>query len=210
MNKLRTEQFLLFTIRELGFDNKIEVIENLYFKSIIDSFAKIPLGTLVKKLENNLRDRVIYDLENDDTTLIYELIQECTLNLTTEGRTHIMQADEGRVDIEFFISGFRFIVECKLLKSPDKKYVDEGLQRFISRKYAKEDDYAGMIGFIIKGEPEKIVEKLKNKVKKVSPTPDIQTYLDKTCANHNLSFQSKYIRSDNTEIHIFHVFFDAR
>jgi hypothetical protein len=103
-----------------------------------------------------------------------------------------------------------FTVECKLLKYADKKYLDEGLQRFIDLKYAENDNYAGMIGFIIKGKPENIVKNMKKKVKDFHPTPDIQTYLDKTCANHNLSFQSKHIRSDNTKIHIFHVFFDAR
>jgi len=68
------------------------------------------------------------------------------------------------------------------------------LQRFIDMKYAANDDFARMLGFIIAGNPEEIIKKL----------------LNKKCLEQNLSFQSKHIKTNNTEIHILHLFFDLR
>ncbi|TAF63740.1 MAG: hypothetical protein EAZ55_12800, partial [Cytophagales bacterium] len=92
----------------------------------------------------------------------------------------------------------------------DKKYLEEGLQRFIELKYAERDNFAGMLGFIIAGKPENIVKNLKKKVRSFHPAPDIEAWLSKKCLDQPLSFQSKHLRNNDTEIHIFHLFFDVR
>jgi len=95
------------------------------------------------------------------------------------------------------------VLKCKTLKSAETKYLEKGLKRFIEMKYAANDDFAGMLGFIIAGNPEEIVKKLKEKVKEFHPAPNTEIFLNKKCLEENLSFQSKHLRNNNTEIHIF-------
>lgn len=111
-------------------------------------------------------------------------------------------------------------MECKLLRSASQVYIKgrynktagkyevNGIERFTTLTYAQEDAYAGMMGFVIKGIPEKIVSKLKRKVRNFYPADRIEELLQQKCAGWELSFQSKHIRTDNTEIHLYHLFFD--
>ena len=142
----------LFTLEAIKCNDELDLVENVYLKSIIDSFTRIPLA---EKLENKIRDEIVHDLESNDTTRIYQLLQRKFLQIVAEQRTHILETNEGRIDIKFFISGFDFTIECKLLKFADKKYLEEGLKRFIDLKYAEKDDYAGMIGLSSKEIPKK-------------------------------------------------------
>lgn len=79
----------------------------------------------------------------------------------------------------FYATGLKIVIKCKTLKFADKKYLKEGIKRFIELKYAKKDGFAGMLGFIIAGNSEKIIENLKKKVKNFYPTPNMNKWLEK-------------------------------
>jgi len=205
MKRTITEQILLVNLRLLGFEGKEDTIKNLYLKAVIDAFSRIKT---TEHLEEKIRDLLVKDLESENP--IRELLESQILDLNWEKWLNISETEKARADLTFFLSGFQFVIECKTLKYADKKYLEEGIKRFIDLKYAEKDDFAGMLGFIIGGNPEKIVANLKEKVKAYHPSKDIEKWLAKTCAEHDLSFQSKHLRSNDTEIHIFHLFFDLR
>jgi hypothetical protein len=65
---------------------------------------------------------------------------------------------EGRIDIKIIYSfdeAEYFGMECKRITSKNsrlvKKYVDEGIMRFVTGKYSPGHDFAAMIGFVIDG-----------------------------------------------------------
>ena len=83
-----------------------------------------------------------------------------------------------------------------------------GIERFITLTYSKNDNYAGMFGFIVGGNPRKIVNTLKQKVRAFHPSETIESLLKQQCADMELSFQSKHLCKNNKEIHLYHLFFD--
>jgi len=200
------DDLTLLTFRLMGYEGSEDFIQNFIFRSIVEAFANIKADS---NLEEKIRDTLVYYLKKQNEE-IKELIEQKVLYLDSERRQDISETEKRRTDISFSMSGFEFVFECKTLKFASKKYLEEGLQRFIDLKYAENDDFAGMLGFIIKGKPENIVKNLKKKVKDFYPAQGIEKLLQKKCLEQALSFQSKHLRSNNTEIHVFHLFFDLR
>jgi len=184
--------------------NKKDIFEKVYLQSLIDAFSRIPKEL---RKEEKIRDALTRDLENENP-LTKDLIARKYLFVSIEQLKQLSETEKSRADIVFSTMGLEFVIECKRLQSAETVYLEEGIKRFIDLKYAEKDDFAGMLGFIIGGNPEKIVANLKEKVKTYHPSKDMEKWLAKTCAEHDLSFQSKHLRSNNTEIHIFHLFFD--
>ena len=122
----------------------------------------------------------------------------------------------GYLDIKIDIAGSRkyFAFECKRLddktgrSSLQQAYIDEGLHRFIIGKYAKEEIFGGMIGFIVAGKISVIVQAMKKKVKNYHFLGKYEL-LDTLCDNCTTSFQSKHKRKNSlSNIHIYHLFLD--
>ncbi len=190
----------------LGHQSEYEIVEQRFLKSIVDAFTRIKVES---NLEEKIRDAIVRDLETLNP-YTKDFLAVKFFFLSFEDWENVSDNERSRSDIAFRTTGLRFVLECKTLKFASKKYLEEGLQRFIDLKYAANDNFAGMLGFIIAGKPENIVRNLKKKVKTFHPAEDITQWLDKKCLEQNLSFQSKHIRSNETEIHIFHLFFDLR
>lgn len=198
-----------------------EVIEQLYLKAFINSFERIKdIENINTLIENQIRDKFQYDFEHNNP-LITEYINNQTITFNSESQI-ITEDDKYRTDIKLFCAWYRkqFIVECKRLKSAHKDYVEgrynkeknkyqvNGIERFVTATYAKNDDYAGLIGFIINKNPDKIVKRLKSKIIAFHPATNIEFLLKQKCVDWDLSFQSKHIRTNTTEIHLYHLFFD--
>jgi len=199
-------QIFLFALRLMGYDDTEDLIENFVLSSIIDTFSRIKTK---EHLEEKIRDLIVKDLENTNPKMT-PMLKDKTFNLSPERWQNTPDEGKARTDLHFSMSGFEFVLECKTLKSAETKYLEKGLKRFIELRYAANDDFAGMLGFIIAGNPEEIVKKLKEKVKEFHPASNIEILLEKKCLEQELSFQSKHTRTNNTEIHIFHLFFDLR
>lgn len=200
------EQIEIVMLAAFKQKNKKDMLENVYLRALIDAFSRIPKEL---RTEEKIRDALLRDLENENP-LTKEVIAKKYLFVTLEKWKQISEKEKSRADIVFSTMGLEFVIECKRLKSAETAYIEEGLRRFIELKYAEKDDFAGMLGFIVAGNPEKIVQNLKNKVKDFHPTTDIENWLAKQCADHHLSFQSKHLRNNEKTIHIFHLFFDLR
>lgn len=198
------EQYVPFWLDKLEFKSKEDLFENLYLKAFIDSYHRIKKDSL---LEEKIRDRFVFDLERENP-LTKNLIQQQILFLNWERWQNVSEEERSRADISFSISGFEFIIECKRLKYADVSYLDGGIKRFVELKYAKNDSHAGMIGFVINGEIKPIVAALKAKVNEFHFSPGFENLLKKRCSDWEYSFQSRHDRSNNTDIHLYHLFFD--
>lgn len=200
----RQETFMTFALARLDFRSKEDLFENLFLAAIIDSYQRIVKSST---LEEEIRDMFITDFEQVNP-MTRDLIKDKILILNWERWINAPGNTKTRADISLAISGFEFIIECKRLKSADFKYIDEGIKRFVQLKYAESDSYAGMMGFVIDGDIERIVETLKVKIKDFHYTAGFESLLERNCVNWKHSFQSKHNRDNNIPIHLYHLFFD--
>jgi len=190
--------FVQSIIRQIGYSSKQELIEKLFIQSLKDSYNRIDQNI---GHENEIRDRFMKDLYQTDSE-IKKWLQLKYIDLIWENWVFTPDFELARTDIAFKLTGLHFILECKRLKSADKAYVDEGLERFINLKYAKGDEYAGMIGFVISGDNKSISSDLQNKIRPLNHTLSISK------SSLEPFFNSTHQRSDTSQIELYHLFFD--
>lgn len=188
-------------IKYLGFSSKEDIIENLYLKSISDAYVRID-----KKIgiENDIRDRFIRDFLTVDTQL-KKLLNLKFIYVDWELWFFSETQELGRADLCFRTVGFQFIVECKRLFHADSKYFDQGLKRFIDLKYGKEDDYGGMIGFVVNGNHETICSNLHARVKDYSIVIG-SDFSSKHISFLIPSFLATHKRVDGSYINVYNLF----
>lgn len=200
MNK--KNQFIQFGLGVLGYKSRQDLIENLFIKSINDSYNRINKNIGV---ENDIRDRFIYDFHYD-SNLLKGLINRNILFVNWERWVFKNAADLGRTDLSFAISGIEFIVECKRLKSASSQYINEGLYRFINKEYSEYESYAGMMGFVVEGDIKSICSSLEAKCKKERYCEN--DFVNSKANNAKNSFATSHYRIEIAAINIYHLFFE--
>lgn len=190
--------FINFNLSKLGFSSKQDIIENLFIRSFSESYIRID-KTVAN--ENEIRDRFIKDLYTTDSD-IKNWLQLKIIYLDWENWVFTNEDELARTDITFKLTGLEFIIECKRLKDASMAYIDEGLERFITLKYSKGDEFAGMVGFIVSGDKTAICSGLKGKIEVLGHTVSVS----KVCSTPG--FHSCHNRIDHTQIGIYHLFFD--
>jgi len=198
------------------------VIEDLYLIAIIDSYDRLMHISGISLLsENKIRNKIQYDFEHYNKK-ITKYINEGTITFNSESQI-VLKNDVYRTDIKLYCCNYKrdlFIIECKKFNPYNYEYVKgrlnkkrniyeyNGIERFTKRIYAQNDKYAGMIGFICSGDIITTIKNLKRKVKEFRLVNDSDILLNKKCADWKFSFQSKHMRINDSEIHIFHLFFN--
>ena len=198
------EDFINFNLDHFGYSSVQELIEKLFLGGIIESYQRIDKCAAI---ENDIRDRFIVDFYKNNS-LLKKWIQSKVLHVNWERWVFKNDSDLGRADLSFELSGIDFIVECKRLKFADKKYIDDGLDRFINLEYGEGDNYAGMMGFVVSGDEQAISNKLKEKV--ILRNHNDSLFEEKINYSWNPSFNSTHNRVDSTPINIFHLFFSFK
>lgn len=196
------DDFLNNNLSRLGYASKKQIIEQLYLQSLVDSYKRI-VHTVAK--ENDIRDRFIKDLYSTPSKLKTWLDLKI-IYLDWENWKLTPSLALARADISFKLSGCEFLIECKRLSSVDKAYFDEGLHRFITHHYAKGDDYAGMIAFVISDRGGLILNGLKAKAASFHPAST--SFSSETFTGVDESFQSSHIRSDGSPVNVYHLLFE--
>lgn len=200
----KKNQFIQFGLGCLGFKSKQDLIENLYLKSIIDSYERIDKSI---GIENDIRDRFVQDFYYQNS-ITKDLLQKNILYINWERWVFKNEDDLGRADLTFAISGLEFIIECKRLKNASQKYIDEGLRRFIDKEYSANEIYASMLGFVTNGNIENIYNSLLEKCKTENYINSDFVRQKYTDWKHN--FKTTHSRKDSTEINIYHLFFNFK
>lgn len=177
-------------------------IEELCYKGMIDSYNRVRLINGISYLnENGIRDKFIIDLEDLNEMLRHPL-ENCIIKIIPESYNAHKRR---RTDIEFFLPFNKrsLIFECKKLSSAEKRYLDDGLLRFVELAYAQNEKDAAMVGFVVNRNFNTIIKKLREMVGEFH----IIHLYDKQVLDYKYSFQSLHRRSDNSEILISHLFF---
>jgi hypothetical protein len=183
-----------------------KLVEDLYLSAIVDSFQRILNIPQIKTLtEPEIRNYLAFDLINKNQFL-QPYLQSNILQINIENHILLSPIIIKRTDIEFFISRCHFVVECKNLKYVDQEYINEGVVRFTEEYYSKSDSEAGMIGFIVDGNINKIINGLKQRVVAHEPTANCQQLSDQPCINYAYSFHSEHNRKTQQSILVHHLF----
>lgn len=202
----KNQSYYKFGLQSLKYKSAQDLYENLFLAAIIDSYGRIDKSG---DIENNIRDRFIWDLERNNT-ITKGLIDNDILLLDFERQHFVNQTEKRRTDIMFFISGFdKFIVECKCLHqqpSKNQSYIDDGLKRFVDLKYAEKNKYAGMIGFVVSGDISEIFSATQDCVSSFYSSNHSLSQ-GKIGFDWNYSFLSSHIRINNEDILIYHLLF---
>jgi len=193
-------------IKHLGFTSLEDLIENLYLSSLIRAFGRLNVSELVDLNENDIRNKLQYEL-SFNCGKISDWINDRSIQFVAEGQIIIKNYEIKRTDITFFIPKFLYVIECKkVIGARQGQYIDEGINRFVSRIYINETDkYAGMCSFIVSSSPKSIIHKLAQKVSKFYG----KEIVNKPVVKLETSFRSIHIKN-NKEVYIYHLFFDCR
>lgn len=193
-------------INFLGYKSVSDFIENLYLKSLIDSYPKVLKVENIQNLhENRIRDE-FQKILCFNSGKLSELLNNNSISLGVENQIIKQDGKRKRTDIELNIPKLKYVIECKRLKRVSKtQYIDSGISRFINHEYIGEfDRYAGMCSFIVSGDIESIIKGTKDRIKKYH---NIKTD-DKTLCNFKFSFSSTHSKIDKKKLLIHHLFFD--
>lgn len=193
--------FINSNLTLFGYQSKQELIEKLYLRSLIESYHRIAHTV---STENDIRDRFMKDLHQTPSKLKIWLDLKL-MYLDWENWKFTPGFKLSRADISFKITGCEFIIEYKRLRYADNQYIDEGLSRFITHHYAKGDEYAGMIGFVVTDKGNHIHDGLKAKVSEYNFV--VTPFSKSTYSDHSSSFLSSHQRTDGTIIHAYHLLF---
>ncbi|MDN5476262.1 MAG: hypothetical protein L0G39_04990, partial [Chryseobacterium sp.] len=110
-----------------------------------------------------------------------------------------------------------YVLECKNLSTRQNlinEYVyvdakdDGGIYRYFNGKYAQEQSFGGMIGFILRGEvkaiKQKIIEKLQNSFKDQNGRLISNGIIDNSLYDNDFTFQSSHLRNEQL-FNIYHL-----
>lgn len=161
----------------------------------------------------NQKMTVIYEAktDNQENEGIYDLNFKSPL--WSANQKHF--AVENKILQEKITESYKEYIYKPIAES-SRKYDNGGMFRFLSNKYAQEQNYGGMIAFIKKGNVGEIKTNLFSKIKDLKiPNKDSfygelinPQLLDLKIHNFDNSFQTNHIRKDGTEIHLIHLLFD--
>ncbi|MDR2147394.1 MAG: hypothetical protein LBE91_13140 [Tannerella sp.] len=106
-----------------------------------------------------------------------------------------------------------FCFECKNLTEKQeliKKYVDGGLYRYFNGKYAQQQYFGGMLGFVLEDNYLNIKDKIHKKLKEkfdITPEGDLLKISDNSIQQNDFTFDSYHNRK-NKEFIIHHLLFN--
>lgn len=201
------EQTPYYQFGSYRFSSKKEVYEKAYLQAIVDSYNSVRVDKTTG-LENTIRDRIVWDLQNHNP-ITAQLYQLEILDIIPERINMITQSEKSRADICFHWSSIgKFIVECKRIfqqPSKNKVYLTDGLIRFVELKYSKNNDYASMIGFVVSGNITTIMSQIIEETNVFYPSSET---IRESEINWKYSFNSIHKRFDESSIQVYHLFFN--
>jgi len=210
--KWPTQDNFQVSIDQAKYSGNFDGAKTLILENIVTSYQRLRVEEKWKSLtlERDFRDLIVEQMKTNLLFIYW-------LQINREAQEGFY-SEIGYSDIKIDIPGSRrryFAFECKRLddktgkSSLQQEYIDKGLDRFIIGKYAKGEDFGGMIGFVVAGKIENVVLDMKKKVKSYYFVRSYGFLLNRFCDNCLTSFQSKHERKNSLgNIHIYHLFLD--
>jgi len=186
----------------------------------------------------NIKDKQIYKNENENNITLQianflkldEKFEKSLLKVNIQAQNE-SKTNKGYYDLKFESSLWSknkyFTIECKRLEDDNEKIneyvyvikkdknknqkIDGGMYRFVQDdKYSPKLQFGAMLGYIQNGEPQNIINKIKDKI---LITPEInlidkQQIYNSNVLNFPYTFQSKHSRINQIDIELMHLFFN--
>lgn len=209
------ETFAKLWLSHFPFETKEDLFVNLYIRAIVETYKFIDksFDKLAKDDENKIRNRFYWDL-TERNPLTKRYVDSNLLKISFEDWKMVSEIEHRRVDLTFFISCFGgFEVECKIFSGKQTvkgQYLSNGLIRFIELKYGKNDNAAGMIGFIIKNDVDAIFNSNIKNAEKFHPITPVKSSQNPIDTNWKHGFISYHERINKSEIKIYHLLFEFK
>ena len=198
-----------------------------YLSDTYNSFTATCKRYLKIKKEEDITDYVRRELQNNEDFGL----EGFKVNSEVRNQGEVVGYYDLKIENGYWLNQY-FVLECKPINTTKSKidaYIhkvipsqreDGGLYRFIINKYATNKPFGGMLGYIISGNPQETVDRLKKEIETFHIEQgglcfgNLQNskLLNETITNFNYSFQSNHTRIYEGKIiepiHIFHLFFD--
>jgi len=208
---------VLKTLDDIFWKNEIFRYLISFYKNIDEAELKQKIETEKKQPNPRIERKIAYYIRK-------------TLNNNTDfaedfyafGENTNDEEIEGYYDITIHSTNWKsknFHFECKNLnKKQDSinKYVycnkgkqifDGGVYRYFNGKYAQNQDFGGMIGFVLEGNLSTIKNKILNKLQETKTHTNFIKFKDNSIENNDFTFDSYHTR-DNSEFLIHHLLFN--
>lgn len=184
------------------------MIINFILKPLVEAYG-IMRGKaydVVDYDENTLTKRLVWYLKNE--TSIAKLYQKRTIGIVMRPKEQATIEDTYEPDIKFFVWKMLWMeIEAKRFYKENNwsisEYLsdDDGIGRFLSGRYSKNEKHGGMIGYVQNGNLRTIIQSIKRGL------------LEKDCEGcHDVAEIEKCLlsihhRISNDDIEIYHLFF---
>ncbi len=115
---------------------------------------------------------------------------------------------------DFDDEDYYFSFECKRLENLGKNqlYIKQGIKRYVESSYARAMRFAGMIGFVEKGDIVKIKDDINCRLSEFNKTGELTTvqmlHFFKVEERFTFSYSSRHERVKNSPIDLYHLFLD--
>lgn len=208
------ENFANLWLSYFRFKEREDVI-NIYLQALVESYNFIDksFDKLAKDDENKIRDRFYWDL-TERNPITKQYLDENLLKINFEEWKMVSEEEKCRADLTFFFVGCgNFEVECKIFSSKQTvkgQYLSNGLIRFIELKYSKNDNTAGMMGFVVSDDTDAIFNSNLTNVENFHPTNPKQSPQNPIDSNWKHGFISFHERTNKSEIKIYHLLFEFK
>lgn len=165
----------MFNSEVYKYKNRDEIIKNLIITPITEAYNLIKRDkTNITNKEDVITNTLVLSIK--EKTSISEYIKYNHIKIIVRQQIPVDKNDTVSPDLEFIIfekNLFSVELEAKRIYAKNKwsisEYLsDEGIGRFISGKYSKENEYAGMISYIQNGNLGNIASNLFNGIKNVN------------------------------------------
>ncbi|MBM2815540.1 MAG: hypothetical protein HW421_2302 [Ignavibacteria bacterium] len=183
-----------------------ELIENLIFTSLIESYKRVRLIKDIDILDEPLiKDKFQYDLTWNNV-LTKELIKKNFITFNWENQILTKDSEKKRTDLCFIINSLIvFVIECKKISGAiTEQYIENGINRFTQKIYITDEKFAGMCSFVVKSSIIQIIPK----IKKLLMKNNCSGIGDRKIDYWDAYFYSTHKKIDGSDLGIYHIFFD--
>ncbi len=197
----------MFPLFRYKFKTKEQLIFNFILNPLVEAYN---IGkqdeNMINYDENTITKKLVWYLKNE--TSISAFCQKRTIAIVMRPKEHITIDDMYEPDIKFIVNTLLWMeIEAKRIYGninwSTSEYLseDNGIGRFLSGKYSKDENHGGMIGYIQKGDLQNIIQNIKFGLESLccKKCEDI-TEID-NC------FFSVHYRTNKDDIEIYHLFF---
>jgi hypothetical protein len=188
------------------FSSNERMIKDWILKPLVESYNIVKRDiTVIASTENEITEKLVWHLKNNTT--VSTLYQKRSIDILLRPKEQVEANKKVEPDIKFIL-GTRIWLHVEAKRIYEEKnwspseYVsnDDGIGRFLTGKYSKNDKEGGMLAYIQGGDLSAVIHKLKS----IIDTTNCESSANITEVEN--CYLSVHKRESNSAIRIYHLF----